>query len=288
MKTLKVKTSSHDRVLYPEGGITKGDVLKYYEKIASVMIPHVKHRPLMLQRFPGGIEGQGFFQKNVSEYFPKWISRVTVEKAGGKVTHALGNDADTLVYLANQGTITFHMWLSRTPKLKHPDLMVLDLDPSDDDFRFVKKVAFAMRDLLERLGLECFPMTTGSRGLHVSVPLDGKSDFDAVRDFAARIAEQIVEKFPERVTMESRKNARRGRLFLDIMRNAYAQTAVAPYSLRPKAGAPVATPLEWNEVSDSRLHSQLYNIKNIFRRLEKRGDPWQDIWKHPQSVRRAA
>jgi bifunctional non-homologous end joining protein LigD len=283
-----MKTSNRDRVVYPEDGITKGNVIDYYEKIADMMVPHVKNRPLMLQRFPGSIQAEGFYQKNVSEYFPKSIKRVTVDKAGGKVTHAIANDADTLVYLANQGTIAFHMWLSRTPRLKHPDLMIFDLDPADDDFRFVKKLAFAMRDQLEDLGLMSFPMTTGSRGLHVSVPLAAESDFDTVRDFAARIAEQITGQFPDRVTMESRKRARHGRLFLDIMRNAFAQTAVAPYSLRPIAGAPIATPLDWDEVADSRLHSQRYNLKNIFRRLEKRGDPWGDIWKHPQSIRRAA
>jgi bifunctional non-homologous end joining protein LigD len=283
-----MKTSSRERIVYPEDGITKGNVLDYYEKIADVMVPHVKNRPLMLQRFPAGIQGEGFFQKNVSEYFPKSIARVTVEKAGGKVTHAIANDADSLVYLANQGTITFHMWLSRAPRLKHPDLMIFDLDPTDDDFKFVTKVAFAMRDLLEEFRLTSFPMTTGSRGLHVSVPLDAKSDFEIVRGFAARAAQQIVQQFPDRVTMESRKNARGGRLFLDIMRNAYAQTAVAPYSLRPKPGAPVATPLDWDEVSDPRLHSRRYNIKNIFKRLDKRGDPWRDIWKHLQSIRRAA
>lgn len=285
---MRVKTSSHDRILYPEDGITKGDVLKYYEKVAPVMLPHVRNRPLMLQRFPSGIEGEGFFQKNISEYFPKWIKRVSVVKAGGKVTHAIANDADTLVYLANQGTITFHMWLSRVPRLKHPDVMIFDLDPSDDDFRFVKKIAFELRDVLEGFALKSWPMATGSRGLHVSVPLDAKSDFDTVRHFASRIAEPIVERFPDRVTMEARKTARRGRLFLDVMRNAYAQTAVAPYSLRPKPGAPVASPLDWDEVSNPRLHSQRYNIRNIFKRLDKRGDPWQDIWKHPQSIRRAA
>jgi bifunctional non-homologous end joining protein LigD len=281
-----VKLSTLDRVLFPDDGIRKADVVDYYERVADVMLPHIQDRPLMLQRFPDGIGEPGFFQKNVSSYFPKWIKTVSVKKAGGTVKHVLCNDVATLVYLANQACITPHVWLSRAPRLKYPDLLVFDLDPAGDDFGFVRKAALELRRMLEDLDLTSFPMTTGSRGLHVSLPLDQKADFDTVRDFARNVAEALARRYPDRITTAQRKEQRRGRLFVDIMRNAYAQTVVAPYSLRAKPGAPVATPLEWDELSDSRLHSQRYTLKNIIRRIEQRGDPWKSIRRRPQSLDR--
>lgn len=266
---MKVTLTHPDKVLFPDDGITKRDVFEYYERIAPVMLPHIRNRPLMLERYPNGIGQEGFFQKNIAQYFPKWIKRVTVAKAGGKVTHAIANDTDSLLYLVNQNCITLHMWLSRAPRLKHPDIMIFDLDPPENDYRVVRPVAFALKAILEEHKLKSFPMTTGSRGLHVSVPLDGKRDFDKVRAFAFEIAGELVEQFPDRITTEARKASRGGRLFVDVMRNAYAQTAVAPYSLRAKPGAPIATPIDWDELADSRLHSQRYNIKNIFRRIGK-------------------
>jgi bifunctional non-homologous end joining protein LigD len=282
-----VKLSRPDKLLFPDDGIRKQDIIDYYERISEVILPHIKDRPLMLQRFPNGIGEKSFFQKNVSYYFPNWIKRTSVKKAGGKVTHVLCNDVSTLVYLANLACITPHIWLSRVPELKHPDLLVFDLDPAGEDFGPVRRTAFALRELLDEVGLKGFPMTTGSRGLHVSIPLNREMDFDRVRAFARTVAELLAQRDPRQVTVAARKDQRRGRVYIDVMRNAYAQTAVAPYALRAKPGAPIATPLDWDELSDARLHSQRYNLRNIFQRIETVGDPWKSIWRHPQALDRA-
>ena len=282
-----IKMTRPDKVLFPADGIRKQDIIDYYERISDVMLPHLKDRPLMLQRFPNGIDETSFFQKNIGYYFPKWIKRTSVAKAGGRVTHVICNDVSTLVYLANLACITPHIWLSRVPKLKYPDLLVFDLDPPSTNFVPVRQTAFALRELLESIGLKAYPMTTGSRGLHVSVPLNRDLNFDQVRAFARQAAELLASRHPEQITIAARKEQRRGLVYIDVMRNAYAQTAVAPYALRANPGAPVATPLDWDELSAARLHSQHYNLKNIFRRIERNGDPWKSIWRQPQSLDRA-
>jgi bifunctional non-homologous end joining protein LigD len=282
-----VKLTRPDKVLFPDDRIRKQDIIDYYERISNVILPHIKDRPLMLQRSPNGIDEKSFFQKNIADYFPDWIKRATVKKTGGEVTHVVCNDVATLVYLANLACITQHIWLSRVPKLKHPDLLVFDLDPGGEDFGPVRRTAFALRELLDELGLKGFPMTTGSRGLHVSIPLNREMDFDRVRAFARNVAELLAYRAPKLVTVAARKDQRRGRVYLDVMRNGYAQTAVAPYALRAKLRAPVATPLDWDELSDARLHSQRYDLKNIFRRIESEGDPWGSIWRYPQAIARA-
>jgi len=282
-----LKLTSLEKILFPQDGIRKQDIIDYYERISDVMLPHIKDRPLMLQRFPNGIDETSFFQKNIGYYFPKWIKRTSVAKAGGRVTHVISNDVSTLVYLANLACITPHIWLSRVPKLKYPDLLIFDLDPPSTNFVPVRQTAFALRELLESIGLKAYPMTTGSRGLHISVPLNRDLNFDQVRAFARTTAELLASRHPEQVTIAARKEKRRGLVYIDVMRNAYAQTAVAPYSLRAKPGAPVATPLDWDELSDARLHSQHYNLKNIFHRIERNGDPWKSIWHYPQSLDRA-
>jgi bifunctional non-homologous end joining protein LigD len=282
-----VKITRSDKVLFPGDGIQKQDIIGYYERMAEIMLPHIKDRPLMLQRFPNGIGAHGFYQKNIGSYFPNWIQRVSVRKTAGTVTHAVCNDVATLVYLANLACITPHMWLSRIPKLKCPDVLIFDLDPPGEDFGVVRRIAFALRELLDSLGLKSFPMTTGSRGLHVTVVLNRDADFERVRLFARNVAELLSSRHPDQVTVAARKNQRGGRLYVDAMRNAYAQTAVAPYALRAKPGAPVAAPLNWDEMADKRLHSQSFNIKNIFDRIEREEDPWKSIWRHPQGIDRA-
>jgi bifunctional non-homologous end joining protein LigD len=226
-----------------------------------------------MQRFPDGIEREGFFHKDVPNYFPDWIPTVSVEKEKGRITHLLCDNSATLVYLANQACITPHIWLSRKEKLHHPDRMIFDLDPGRD-FESVLEAASCLRALLEEIGLRTLVMTTGSRGLHLVVPLDRKSDFDVVRSFARDVAEACASRHHERLTTEQRVNKRRGRVFLDVMRNAYAQTAVAPYALRAKPGAPVATPIEWDEVAQGDFSARRYTLKNIFRRLDDKGDVW--------------
>ena len=279
-----------DKVFFPDAGYTKGDLADYYQRIAPTMIPRIEGRPLTLHRFPDGIDGVNFIQKSVKDHYPHWIERVTVDKEDGEITHVLATDADTLAWLVNQGSIAFHVWLSRQDRPDHPDRLIFDLDPAegDDDFGPVVKAAHDVRDALQAADLSAFVMTTGSSGLHVTVPLDREADFETVRDFASRVADDLADAHPDRLTTEHRKDKRRGRLYLDIRRNAYAQTGIAPYSVRAKPGAPIAAPLEWDELVSADMGPRRFHIGNIFRRLGQRDCPWADIDRHAQNIERAA
>lgn len=273
-----VETSSPDKVMFPADGITKGDLIDYYLRIASDMVPHLRDRPLSMRRYPGGIAQEGFYQQEAPEYFPEWIDRVTVVKEGGDIVHAVCNHAATLVYLANQNTITPHVWLSRTDKVRNPDQIVIDLDPPDDDFEPVRRAARYVRQMLEEHNLPVFLMTTGSSGVHVRVPIQRDYDFDTVRDYARSLVERLARRYSDEVTTEQRKQKRAGRIYVDVMRNAYAQTAVPPYAVRARDGAPVATPIEWNELSA--VTPRRYTIRNIFRRIGQKEDPWKHMLDH--------
>lgn len=281
----RVETSREDKILFGDEGFSKGDLIAYYRDIAKVMLPFLKDRPLMLQRFPDGIEKEGFYQKEIPDYFPDWLRREKVKKAGGFVNHALCNNAASLVYLADQACLTFHAWLSRRDRLDYPDLMIFDLDPGNSDFAPVRQASFLLRDLLAELGLDAFVMTTGSSGLHVRVPLLRKIDFDGVRATAREIAARVVACRPDTYTMEQRVEKRRGRLFIDTNRNAYAQTAVAPYSVRPYPSAPVATPLHWEELKDESLDSRTFTITDIPDRLAHGNDPWKNTSANLKSLK---
>jgi bifunctional non-homologous end joining protein LigD len=282
------KASSEDRVFFPDAGITKGDLIDYYERVAEVMLPHVRGRIVTMQRCPDGIAGKSFYQKDVPDYFPDWIRTVKVKKKeGGTLRQLTIESAATLAYLANQGCIAIHVWPSRADKPRHPDRMIFDLDPSGDDFDLPRQAARGVRKVLEVVGLSAYVMTTGSKGLHVVSPLDRRSDFDAVREFAALLARLLAARDGKRFTVEQRKSKRRGRVFIDYLRNAYAQHGIAPYAVRAIAGAPVATPLEWHEIEDAKLHAQRYTIGNLFRRLSRREDPWRNIARHAASLKKA-
>ena len=284
---MSIEIDNADKVFFPDAGYTKADLADYYQRIAPQMLAHIENRPLTLHRFPDGIDSVNFIQKSVAEHYPDWIERTTVDKEDGQITHALAPDADTLTWLVDQGTVAFHVWLSRADKPYRPDRLIFDLDPPGDDFSVVIKAARAVRERLEQLGLEPFVMTTGSSGLHVTVPLDRRIDFESVRAFAERIAEQLVAAYPDEFTTAHRKDKRRGRLYLDIRRNAYAQTGIAPYSLRAKPGAPIATPLDWDELGDAKIGPQRFHLGNIFRRLAQRECPWRDIERQRQSLAKA-
>jgi bifunctional non-homologous end joining protein LigD len=282
----KVEISNPAKVLFPRDGITKADLATYYEEIAGTMLPHVRDRAVTMHRFPDGIRHEAFIQKDVPEYFPDWIERATLKKARGSVTHVVIDRSATLVYLADQACITPHVWLSRIDRPHHPDRLIFDLDPSGRTFEPVVAAARALRERLEAIDLVPFLMTTGSRGLHVVVPVDRSADFDTARALARRVAASVADRAPDRFTIEQRKEKRRGRLYLDTMRNAYAQTTVAPYAARALPGAPVATPLDWAELSRLR-DAQPYTIKTIGRRLARKGDPWKDIARRARAIREA-
>lgn len=275
-----IELSSLDKLMFPDSGITKGDLIDYYRRIADTMLPHVRQRPVTMHRFPDGIDETGFYQKEAPDYFPDWIDRVSiyVEEEDAAQPQIVCNSAAALVYLANQGCITPHVWLSRVDKLDHPDKLIFDLDPPSDDFGIVREAALALRRVLDELHLRPFVMTTGQRGLHVVVPLDRSADFDTVRAFSRDVADVVAERNPDRFTTASRKKKRRGRLFLDYLRNSYGQHGVAPYAVRPRRAAPVSTPLDWDELHDQDLTARSYTIGNIFRRLGQKDDPWADMY----------
>ncbi len=282
-----VQVSKLDKVLFPESGLTKGDLIDHYRLVADRMLPHLAERPVVLQRFPDGIEAGGFYQKQVQDHYPDWIDSVRVPlKKGGHQRLVRIEDAATLVTLADQACLTFHPWLSRAGRLARPDRMIFDLDPPDDDFGPVRSAGRALKALLDEVGLATFAQTTGSRGLHVVVPIRPEQDFDAVRAFARDLADALVARHPDDLTTAQRKDARGGRLFIDTNRNAYGQTAVAPYAVRARPGATLATPIEWSELDAGRLDARRYRIDNLGRRLARRADPWKGMGRHARSLRR--
>jgi bifunctional non-homologous end joining protein LigD len=285
-----VELSNSDKLLFPDSGISKGRLVDYYSEVAEVMLPHLQDRPLTLHRFPDGIDADGFFQQEASDYFPGWIKTRKTPRANSgdkSVEHVLCNNQATLVYLANQAVITLHGWLSRAPRLSRPDRLVFDLDPADNGFDGVRRAARQVVALMDDIGLSPFAMTTGSQGLHVVAPLDGDTGFDAVRTLAQDMAACLAEQHQDALTVEQRKNKRRGRIYLDVMRNAYGQTAVMPYSVRALPGAPVATPLSTDELGDNRLQPQRWHIGNLLRRLAQKDDPWGNIRRRAASAARA-
>lgn len=270
--------SNPDKLLFPADGITKRELARYYEGVAEWILPHIRDRPLSLQIFPGGIEDKGFFQKNVPKHYPDWMRRVEVAKEGGKVVHPVVTDAEAIRYLVGQNAITPHIWLSRADRVHQPDRMVVDLDPPPGaGFPDVRRAAQRAGDLLREIGLEPFAQVTGSKGIHVWTPLKRRPDFEDVKDFSNRFAELLAARHPDDLTTEFRKAKRGGRILVDVLRNRYAQTAVPPYAVRPRPGAPVATPIEWGELSDSKLRPDRWTLKTVLRRLGERGDPWADI-----------
>lgn len=264
-----------DRRLFPDG-TTKGDLVAYYRGVADTMLPHLRGRPLMLQRFPRGVERNGFYQKEAGD-LPEWIDTVTVGKAGGTVTHAVCDDAATLIYLANADAITLHTWPALADRPDRPDRMIFDLDPPGDDFAPIRSAAFMLRERLDAIGLVPYVQTTGSRGLHVVVPLERRAGFDAVRDLARSVAAGMAADEPDAITVESRKAARGDRLYVDVMRNAYAQTSVAPYTVRARPEPTVATPLRWDELRRASTRPGRYTIGSVRRRLARTEDPWAEI-----------
>jgi bifunctional non-homologous end joining protein LigD len=280
----KIALSNTDKVLFPKAKVTKGDLIEYYRQIAPTMLPHIAGRPLSLERYPDGIDAGGFMQKNASDYFPSWIRRARLAKEDGEVDYVVAENAATLVYLANQACITLHAGLFCIDRIDHPDMMVLDLDPSDEDFAKVKRAAKDARALLEEVGLTSFVQTTGSRGLHVWVPLDRRASFDEVREVAASLAETLAAQRPDERTTEQRKAKRGDRVFIDVVRNAYGQTVVAPYTVRARSEASAATPLDWEEIDSSQLEPRRYTVRNLFRRLAQKRDPWADMRKKAQSL----
>ncbi|MGD2057936.1 MAG: non-homologous end-joining DNA ligase [Anaerolineales bacterium] len=283
----EIDISNREKVFFPESGITKGDLIDYYQVIADVMLPHMQDYAVSMQRFPDGLEADGFFNKDAPDYFPDWIDRVHFPKReGGSFEAPIVGTTSALVYLADQAVITFHRYLARCDDLEKPDKMIYDLDPPEgiQDYQSVREAALDLRSVLEEIDLTSFVQTTGSEGFHVVVPLDREQDFDGVREFATDLARVLVSRHSDKYTLEQRKKKREGRIFLDMLRNAYGATSVAPYSVRALPGAPVATPITWDELQDG-ASPRDWTLENIKMRLGQMDDPWSGIMLHAQSIK---
>jgi bifunctional non-homologous end joining protein LigD len=271
-----VRITHPDKELFPDG-TTKADLAGYYRDVAPAMLPHVRDRPVSMQRFNGGITRPGFFHKDIPKGAPEWVPTIRVPKKGGTVEHVLANEIATLVWLANQNCITPHVSTARADRLDRPDRIVWDLDPSDDDFDLVRRTAIDLGALLREAGTEPFAMVTGSRGIHVVVAIRRRYAYDPVRAAALAVAEALVERNPGDLTTAFYKEKREGRLFVDVNRNGRAQTAVPAYAVRPRPGAPVATPVRWEELEDGGLRPDGWTLRTVRDRLERDGEPWAGI-----------
>ena len=276
--------SHPEKVLFPDDGITKGEMAAYYEAVAPLMLPHLRNRPVTMERFHRGIGEAGFIQKTIGKGTPEWIERVEVPKKGGTVIHPLINDARSLLWLANQNCITPHVWVSRVPDLYHPDICILDLDPLQDDIDTLRAATLAVRDLLNELGLTSFVKTTGSKGFHIAVPLNGKADAGDVSTFAGIAGRILVTRHPQMLTQEFSKADRGGRIYVDTGRNHPPATFAVAYAVRPKPGAPVSAPCTWEEIEKGKVEPRTFTIRNMAERVAKVGDLWSTLHHKPESL----
>ena len=272
-----------EKVLFPGDGITKGELAGYYERISPAMLPHIRGRPITMERFHRGIGEKGFFQKDVSKGFPDWLERVEVQKKGGTVHHPIVTDTRSLLWLANQNSITPHVWCARVPDLWHPDICVFDLDPSEEQPEVLSAAAFALRDLLSELELESWVKTSGSKGFHIVVPLDGSADYGEVGRFANAIGTLLVRRDPKHLTQEFSKADRGGRILVDTGRNAYHATFAAAYAVRPKPGAPVSAPCTWEEVRNG-IGPRSFSLRGMADRLSTVGELWSEMLTRGQTL----
>jgi bifunctional non-homologous end joining protein LigD len=258
--------------MFPAAGVTKGDVLHFYERIAERLLPHLRDRPVTVERLPEGLAGQDaphFWQKNTPSYYPSWIPRVTLPSEAGKsVRYAVVNDRETLLYLVNQGALTFHVWFSRVQSLDRPDFVLFDLDPGTAPFAEVVTVARQLYAILEAEQVASFVKTSGKSGLHVVAPWEQGGGYEEARDWALHIARRVVADLPGTATVEQRKNKRRGKVYVDVLQHARGRHAVPPYVLRAVPQATVSTPLEWPELTP-RLNPRRFTLRTIFRRLAR-------------------
>ena len=273
-----VQLTNLDKIFWPKEKFTKGDVIDYYQKIAPFILPYLKNRPESLNRHPNGIAGKNFFQKDVDHIPPKWakVIKIHSDSAEKDINYLVCQDKATLVYMANLGCIEINPWNSRLGKLHHPDFMIIDLDPEKISFERVVEVALTVHKLFDQLKIPNYCKTSGATGLHIYVPMGAKYTYDQVRHLAHQIAILVNQKLPSITSLERHPSKRQGKVYLDYLQNNKGQTLAAPYSIRPKPGATVSTPVEWKEVKIG-LSPQDFNIKNIFARLKKKGDLWKPV-----------
>jgi bifunctional non-homologous end joining protein LigD len=277
-----------EKVMFPDDGITKGELAAYYEAIAPLMLPHMAGRPVTMERYPQGIGKKGFMQKDVVKGFPPWLERAEAPKKDGTVHYPLVSDERSLLWLANQNCITPHVFASRVPRLFQPDVLVVDLDPSADETpEVLRAAALGVRDLLKELGLPSWVKTSGSKGFHIAVPLDGQADFEEVGSFAHALGRTLVERDPEHLTQEFAKVDRGGRIYVDTGRNGYSATFAAAYAVRARPGAPVSAPCTWEEIEKGEVGPRTFTVRTMAERAAAVGDLWSDMDGHKKSLRPA-
>jgi bifunctional non-homologous end joining protein LigD len=274
-----------EKLMFPDDGITKGELAGYYEMIAPYILPHLRGRPVTMERYHRGIAAKGFFQKDVTKGFPNWLERVEVPKKGGTVHHPVASNVNSLLWLANQNAVTLHVWTSRAPDFLHPDLCVFDLDPAIDNPAQARAAALQLRNVLGEIGLRSWVKTSGSKGFHIAVPLDGKPEFGEVETFAQRVGKMLVSRDPSRLTQEFSKADRGGRILVDTGRYGYSATFAAPYTVRAKPGAPVSAPCTWEEMEHGEVAPQTFTLRTMAARMASVGDLWAEMSGHPQSIR---
>ena len=272
-----------EKVLFPADGITKGELAAFYEAIAPLMLPHLSGRPITMERFPSGIGSEGFLHKNLTRGFPAWIERVETPKNDGTVNYLIVNDVRSLLWMTNQNTITPHVWISRVPNLFYPDMCLFDLDPSVDDQHMLRAAVLAVRDVLSALRLKSWVKTSGSKGFHVVVPLDGSANMHQVAGFAHAVGALLVRNDPDRLTQEFSKADRGRRILVDTGRNGYSATVAAAYAVRPKPAAPVSAPCTWEEVESGAASPRAFTLRTMAARVAEVGDPWADMLEHGRS-----
>jgi bifunctional non-homologous end joining protein LigD len=270
--------SHPEKILFPADAISKGELAAYYEMIAPLMLPHLSGRPITMERYHRGIAAPGFFQKDVVKGFPEWLERVEVPKKDGTVHHPIVSDLRGLQWLANQNSITIHVWASRASKLYYPDICVFDLDPTDDEEPArLRNAALMLRDFLTELGLPSWVKTSGSKGFHIAVPLDTESNYGEVASFAHRVGRIMVKRDPANLTLEFSKADRAGRILVDTGRNDYSATFAATYTVRAKNGAPVSAPCTWAEIESGEVGPRSFQLRNMAARVAKVGDVWANL-----------
>jgi bifunctional non-homologous end joining protein LigD len=269
-----------EKVMFPEDGITKGELAEYYQMVAPLMLPHIMGRPVTMERFHRGIGDKGFFQKNVAKP-PPFIETVAVPKKDGVVNYPIVADERGLMWMANQNSITPHVWTSRAPTLMYPDICIFDLDPADDDQPRLRDGALLLRDLLAELGCESWIKTSGSKGYHIAFALDRRADYGKVARFGHAVGRELVSRDPANFTQEFYKADRGGRILIDTGRNEFGATYAAPYAVRPRPGAPISTPCTWDEVSAGKVTPSSLTLRSLRSRLESTGDLWDSMLNAP-------
>lgn len=286
------KTTLHltnqNKIYYPKDGITKGDLINYYNEAAPLILPYLKNRPESMNRFPNGIDEPGFYQKDVDvEKVPSWLKtkKIFSESTNEDIHYLICNNKETLLYMVNLGCIEMNPWNSTVQHIENPDWLVIDIDPDKDDFKAVVETALVVKEILDELETDCCCKTSGASGLHVYIPLGAKYDYDSIKILAELLATEVQSRLPQTTSLERSIKKRNHKIYIDYLQNRRGQTLAAPYSVRPKPGATVSTPLEWSEVND-KLHPSQFTIKNVLTRFEKKGDLWAPVLSKGANIRK--